>query len=97
MMVCHARPVSWDQSPIPSAATARAELTSTRPEVPVEYRAVHGGAVKSFVEILQGTRMVVIGARGLGGLAGMLLGSVSDPCARHAACPMMVTRTTGRP
>jgi nucleotide-binding universal stress UspA family protein len=62
------------------------------PEVPVEYRAVHAGAVQSLVENSQGARMLVVGARGLGGLAGMLLGSVSDKCVRHAACPVLVTR-----
>jgi nucleotide-binding universal stress UspA family protein len=67
------------------------------PDVPVEYRAVHGGAAKSLVEISQGARMLVVGARGLGGLAGMLLGSVGDQCVRHAACPVLVTRTRGRP
>lgn len=62
------------------------------PEVPVEYRAVHAGAAQSLVEISQGARMLVVGARGRGGLAGMLLGSVSDQCVRHAACPVLVTR-----
>ena len=65
------------------------------PDVPVEYRAVHGGAAKALIEISQGARLLVIGARGLGGLAGMLLGSVGDQCARHAACPVLVTRTRG--
>jgi nucleotide-binding universal stress UspA family protein len=61
--------------------------------VEVECRAVHGNAAKCLVEISHDARMLVVGARGLGGLAGMLLGSVSDQCVRHAACPVLVTRS----
>lgn len=62
------------------------------PGVVVDCRAVHGGAAKCLVEISHGARMLVVGARGLGGLAGMLLGSVSEQCVRHSACPVLVTR-----
>jgi nucleotide-binding universal stress UspA family protein len=63
------------------------------PGVAVEFRAVHGDAAKCLVEISRDARMLVVGTRGLGGLAGMLLGSVSDKCVRHAACPVLVTRS----
>lgn len=62
------------------------------PDVQVECREMHAGAAEALVEMSQGARMLVVGARGLGGLAGLLLGSVSDKCVRHAACPVLVTR-----
>ena len=65
------------------------------PDVPVDYRPVHASAAKSLIEISQGARMLVVGARGRGGPAAMLLGSVSDQCVRHAVCPVLVTRTRG--
>lgn len=60
--------------------------------VQVTYLPVHAPPAKSLIAQSKDARMLVVGTRGHGGFAGMLLGSVSEQCVRHAACPVLVVR-----
>jgi nucleotide-binding universal stress UspA family protein len=51
---------------------------------------VEGPAARVLLDAARGAAMLVLGSRGHGGFAGLLLGSVSSACAEHADCPVLV-------
>jgi nucleotide-binding universal stress UspA family protein len=60
--------------------------------VTIERRVEQGQAATVLIEESQGADLLVVGSRGHGGFAQLLLGSVSQQCAQHAACPVVVVR-----
>jgi nucleotide-binding universal stress UspA family protein len=56
----------------------------------VTVTAVHGLPVDELVKASAGADMVVLGRRGMGGFARLLMGSVSSQVAQHAACPVLI-------
>ena len=63
------------------------------PALPVTCHTAHGTPARGLIESAARADLLVVGARGRGGFAGLVLGSVSDQCVRHAPCPVTVVRT----
>jgi nucleotide-binding universal stress UspA family protein len=56
----------------------------------LELQVQEGGAAKVLLGAGEGAVMIVVGSRGHGGFAGLLLGSVSANVAEHASCPVFI-------
>ena len=56
----------------------------------VTVTAVHGLPVDELVKASESADMIVLGRRGMGGFARMLMGSVSSQVAQHAQCPVLI-------
>jgi nucleotide-binding universal stress UspA family protein len=60
--------------------------------VRLEHEIIHGGATEVLVEAAKSAELLVVGSRGHGSFAGLLLGSVSQQCVQHAPCPVVIVR-----
>ena len=58
----------------------------------IERRVVAGAAVEVLIHAVAEHDLLVVGSRGHGGFAGLLLGSVSAQCAHLAPCPVVIVR-----
>ncbi|MDR1768532.1 MAG: universal stress protein, partial [Propionibacteriaceae bacterium] len=89
------RPKTWQPGfvpPVEDFAAAVAEQVHSQidevlaefPTVEVEVVCPHGAAGRELLRASETSRLVVVGTRGLGGFAGLMLGSVSDQVVEHA-------------
>ena len=95
--------VEWERAWIPTApdwnpaaeAAGALELALGRvfgAAIPskLRRRVVESNPAKALIRASRGADALVVGHRGHGGFAGLLLGSVSSACAAHAECPVGV-------
>ena len=72
-------------------ATQKAVEAAGEPgPVAVTVRAVSGLAAQELIAASADSDLVVVGARGGGGFAKLMLGSVSNKVVAHASCPVVV-------
>jgi nucleotide-binding universal stress UspA family protein len=79
-----------------AAAGLEEALRTAFPEDPdrggVERVILTGTPAQALTEQAKGADLLVVGSRGRGGFKGLLLGSVSNQCAHHAPCPLVIIR-----
>ncbi|MET3803293.1 nucleotide-binding universal stress UspA family protein [Nakamurella sp. UYEF19] len=61
----------------------------------IDIVAVEGDPADSLIALSREASLLVVGSRGHAGLSGVLLGSVSNACAAHALCPVLVVHAPG--
>lgn len=67
-----------------------AEAAADVEHLRVERQVIHGAPVPTLVDMSKDADMVVLGCRGVGGVQGLLLGSVSSGLAHHSHCPVAI-------
>ncbi len=71
------------------AAAALGDLTA---QLDIGFEALRGSAAAALLQRVTPESGLVLGSRGRGGFAGLLLGSVSRECIEHAPCPVILIR-----
>ena len=89
-------PLPADYRPDADAEAALEQLVAgvraAHPGVAFRTRVVEGHPARVLVDLSGGADLLVVGSRGHGEFAGMLLGSVSEHCVTNARCPVLVLR-----
>ncbi|OQR65746.1 hypothetical protein B6E66_01320 [Streptomyces maremycinicus] len=75
-------------------ARAVAGRTDTYPDVRIRRDLVSGRPREVLLDASETAQVLIVGARGRGAIAGLLLGSVSQAAMTHAHCPVVTVRGT---
>lgn len=96
---------TWEGGPLPPddfSQDARQSLDETVDEalvegefaqVQIERQVRHGHSAQVLLDASEGAELLVVGSRGHGSFYSALLGSVSQRCAVHALCPVVIVRS----
>ncbi|GAB3291117.1 universal stress protein [Parasphingorhabdus pacifica] len=94
---------SWEGGPMPPEDFERAarkalddavDETIHNEDIPVHIHreVLHGHSAQVLLDQSTDADVLVVGSRGHGSFYGALLGSVSQQCAQHASCPVVIVR-----
>jgi nucleotide-binding universal stress UspA family protein len=101
LVMCWAHPVSYglplNVKGLDLEARAREVLEKATADIDLPHERLHTTVVNAaapteLVRRSEDADLIVVGPRGHGGFAELLLGSVSAYCVHHAQCPVVVVR-----
>jgi nucleotide-binding universal stress UspA family protein len=84
--------LNFDEIAAKTLADSIAEVVDPASRVLVSTAVVQGHPASVLLKAADGADLLVVGNRGHGGFASALLGSVSQHCAHHAPCPLLIVR-----
>jgi nucleotide-binding universal stress UspA family protein len=76
---------------------AVADVVRPGEEIDVRQSVLVGHPAAALIDVSRDAQLLVVGSRGHGGVVGALLGSVSQYCAHHAHCPVVIVRADTEP
>jgi nucleotide-binding universal stress UspA family protein len=89
-------PLSGEEFEAEARRVAEVEIEKAvgpdRGQIDLALAVLEGPASLRLLDYDQDAEMIVVGSRGRGGFAGLLLGSVSQHLAEHARCPVVIIR-----
>jgi nucleotide-binding universal stress UspA family protein len=87
-------PPDWDPGGDASKALAQVveKVLGKDPDIEVRQVVAEGHPAPILVKASEKADLLVVGSRGHGEFAGMLIGSVSEHCAMHASCVVVIVR-----
>jgi nucleotide-binding universal stress UspA family protein len=96
-MVPDVDPTVFEESASAALDAALAALGAQADGVEIERVVRMGQPAQVLVEEARDADLLVVGSRGHGGFAGLLLGSVGHQCAMHSLCPVVIVHQPSAP
>jgi nucleotide-binding universal stress UspA family protein len=87
----------FEASTLAALEASVAEIRAESPDAQISCSVVHGNAAEKLIEASHDVDLIVVGRRGRGGFAGLLLGSVSNQVVHHARCRVLVDKGVATP